>query len=570
MEILNEIQDSVILYANILSQILKLDVTVVNSQLIRIAGTGRLAAEINSSMYGESLIFQTVLKTKKLQVIDQPGIDPVCGPCDHKETCKERFHMSAPIMEQGKAVGVIGFLCYTKKQRDHAIRNRQVFMELLQQFADLISLKAAEAVKNREDRGMRELLETVIDRMDAGVIVFDQNLQVLQVNLTCCQILQLTEKELFTQLTGVEKTGNVISDLNEYILSTQNRRYVLTGKLFDLKINDGSKLFLFQQADRKPARSLGISSGKNYGISRIEGTSPSVLKIQQEILRIAASPSCVLITGDTGTEQAAAAAAIHEESSRSEELLITVNCEAASEDTLEAELFGIARTSSRKGSTGKIESCAKGTLILEEVSHLPYSLQLRISQFLENRMLVRKGGTKGVHMNTRLIFTSSEDLTALTRQGRFLQSLFYRISALTIHMPSLKERTGDLPQLSQKYLYQNAREMNRTIEEIRPDFYNALASYSWPGNLWELRSVMEYALNMMPAEGIISSALLPEHIRSLAETDMDLNLDHMEEKLLKQALSRYSTSVEGKTKAAAALGISLPTLYRKLKRYGLD
>lgn len=153
MEVLREIQDTVILYANILSQILKMDVTIVDTSLRRVAGTGRMEKQVDTDISEEGHIFKQTLKTCQTQVIDSPGENEICQKyCSHIEECKEKFHMSTPIMEKGSPIGVICFTCYTKKQRAHAMRNKESFQKFLQQFADLIALKAAEKRKCSEMR----------------------------------------------------------------------------------------------------------------------------------------------------------------------------------------------------------------------------------------------------------------------------------------------------------------------------------------------------------------------------------------------------------------------------------
>ena len=177
MEILDEIQDTVILYANILAQILKIDVTIVNSSFKRIAGTGRLIKEINTDMSEEGHILKKAMESGETQIVNEPGKNEICRDCHSREHCRETFHMSTPVMIKGQAIGVICFTCFNQKQRSHALKNQEIFKQFLQQFADLISAKAQEALENKKNLAMKELLETIVDRLDAGVIVMDQHIR---------------------------------------------------------------------------------------------------------------------------------------------------------------------------------------------------------------------------------------------------------------------------------------------------------------------------------------------------------------------------------------------------------
>lgn len=572
MEILDEIQDTAILYANILAQILKIDVTIVDSRFKRIAGTGRLSKEINTDMSSEGHILKRAMEEGKTQIVAEPGNNEICRDCGSREHCRETFHMSTPIMERGRAIGVICFTCFNQKQRSHALKNREVFKQFLQQFADLISAKAAEALDNKKNLAMKELLETIVDRLDAGVIVLDRHNGVVQTNLMCCQILKMRESELFTMPVRIAPTGNQAGNLNEYSLSVGASSYSLVGKVFDLSSEDGLTFFLFNQAERTLRDSLGLADKRTkQGMERIEGNSPQIQKVKQEILHMVNSPSPVLVTGEKGTEKSQFAMAIHEEGERSGELVYSVNCEAVPAGQIERELFGAAKTKTSKGKVGKIEAATKGTLILEEVEYLPYEVQLRLWEFLDSQLLVRQGTSKGVRVNTRIICTSSADLAEFVRQGRFLPALYYRINILPVYVPPLRERKGDIYLLAQKYLQRYTKAMNKNIQNISDGFFFSISQYGWPGNQWELRNVMEYAANMMKMDGNIDTDQLPPNLQTdMGEQEESLNLDEMERRMIEKAINRYGTSVESKRKIAKALGIGMATLYRKLNKYGLN
>lgn len=573
MEVLREIQDTVILYANILSQILKMDVTIVDTNLRRVAGTGRMKKQVDRDISEEGHIFKQTLKTCQTQVVDSPGENEICQKyCSHIKECKETFHMSTPIMEKEKPIGVICFTCYTKKQRAHAMRNKESFQKFLQQFADLIALKAAEKREMQRDMAMKELLKTIVDHLDAGVLVLNQYGQVVEINDMCCEILRLSKIDVCAEEVKISKTGNQIGDFEEFCVQAGGNSYNLVGRFIYLGMGEEMSFLLFKQAERTMRESLGLRSRKSViGIDCIEGESPQAKRMKQEVLKIADSPTSVLILGEKGLEKDKIVRAIHEESKRKEQLFLIINCAVDNQERLEKELFGVAGEKNLRGKVGKLETASKGTVVLEDVEKLSQELQRKIWEFLEDGTFTRCGGMKKYKADTRLLFTSSADLARAAEEGHFLYPLYYRISTLLLRVPPLRERQGDIHYFAQKYLQQYADKMKKEIHVISSEVYRCVDSYSWPGNLWEIRSAMEYAVNMMQLDGQITMEELPERIRLEAEEkEENLNLEAMEKRMIEKAIARYGKGTEDKKKVAEVLGIGMATLYRKIKKYEIE
>lgn len=573
MEILEEIQDLVMVYANILSQILKIDVTIVDRKFKRIAGSGQLIKEINEDMSKEGHIMKKVMEEGKTHIVEMPGQSEICKDCETKDRCRETFHMSTPIMDNKKAIGVICFTCFNQRQRNHALKNQEVFKQFMQQFADLISAKVAEVRDYKKNLSMKDLLENIVERLDAGVLVLDRYHNVIQTNAMCCHILKLPESKLFTMPVRILPTGNQIDQLNEYDMTVGSSSYSLVGKIFELDGKTGQTFFLFSQAERTIKNSIGLSRKKKcVGIERIEETSLVIQAIKQEILQVMNSPSPVLIWGERGTDRKKYAIAIHEEGERSKEIVCHVNCEVIPKEQLEQELFGVVKTRTEKGKVGKLETASKGTLILEEVENLPYEVQRKLGKFIDDHLVIRQGSNRGVKVNTRIICTTSADLLDLVKQGRMLPDLYYRINILPLHIPPLRENKGDIYFLAQKYLQQYSKTMNKEVKYITDEFFTSISQYDWPGNKLELKSTMEYVVNMMKIDGKIDIDLLPRHLRwgsVRLHTEESFNLEEMEKNMIQKAINYYGTNVEAKRKIAEALGISMATLYRKLDKYRL-
>ena len=242
------------------------------------------------------------------------------------------------------------------------------------------------------------------------------------------------------------------------------------------------------------------------------------------------------------------------------------------QERLEKELFGIAGERNLRGKVGKLEAASKGTVVLEDVEKLSQELQRKIWDFLETGTFTRYGGMKKYKAGTRLLFTSSVDLVKAAEEGHFLYPLYYRISTLLLRVPPLRERQGDIHYFAQKYLQQYADKMKKEIHVISSEVYHCVDSYSWSGNLWEIRSAMEYAVNMMQLDGQITMEELPERIRleTKEKEEENLNLAAMEKRMIEKAIARYGTGTADKKKVAEVLGIGVATLYRKIKKYGIE
>lgn len=283
------------------------------------------------------------------------------------------------------------------------------------------------------------------------------------------------------------------------------------------------------------------------------------------IERAAASDSPVLLTGESGTGKELAARALHRLSGRAGPL-VDLNCAVITEGAAESELFGFERGAAGAGvsarKSGHLELAASGTLFLDEVSELESRLQGKLLRALEQGSFFRVGGTQKVEVDVRIVTATNRDLPALVKEGRFRDDLFYRINAITIHLPPLRERTEDVPLLVEHFLKVFG---GASPPSLAPDALEALQAYNWPGNVRELRNVMERAV-LLAAGGEVRASELPLGQSTAAATLVggtvtlaDLERRHIE------AVLRQTQWHQGR--AAAALGISSKTLYRKIREY---
>src|SRR5271166_4714234 len=244
----------------------------------------------------------------------------------------------------------------------------------------------------------------------------------------------------------------------------------------------------------------------------IIGSCPAMREVYKAIGRVAAQDVPVLITGESGTGKEVAARAIYQHSARSRSAFLALNCAAIPEALLESELFGHEKgafTGADRKRIGKFEQVSGGTLFLDELGDMPLALQAKMLRVLQDQTFERVGGNETIRTDVRLIAATHRDLKAWSAEGKFRPDLYYRLGVFSIHLPPLRERGDDLSLLVQHYLRRYSGELGRAVREVAPEALQRLRSYSWPGNIRELQSVIKQAL--LRASGpVLLPAFLPE------------------------------------------------------------
>jgi two-component system NtrC family response regulator len=276
----------------------------------------------------------------------------------------------------------------------------------------------------------------------------------------------------------------------------------------------------------------------------------------------------VFLQGETGTGKEAFAAALHRASSRANQPFVAINCAAIPEPLLEAELFGYekgAYTGAYKQTKGKIELAANGSLLLDEIGDMPVALQAKLLRFFEERVVERIGGRELIPVDVRIICATHQDLRALIRDGRFREDLFYRVSEVTILVPPLRERSGDAVLLARHFLEQAAARHGRHIRGFTDKALKAIEAYPWRGNVRELENVVNSAVIMADHKQIGLEEL---HLGAVGGDT--LSLHEVRAAAEKRAIENAMIQTSGNlTRTADLLGVSRPTLYDLLDKYGL-
>ncbi|HHY41718.1 MAG TPA: sigma 54-interacting transcriptional regulator [Thermoanaerobacterales bacterium] len=577
--ILKNMQDTVAKYANVLSQILKVDVEIVDENLDRIAGTGMFAGRINKNIEHEGYVYKEVIKTGKRKIIKEPGRHKICTSCPKllkQGYCEETFEMSMPISTGEKVIGVIGFVCFNNEQKEHILHNFDTFAEFLEQISDLISTKAKEEIEKENMLMIIDMLNHIIDKMDQGVIIADEEGKVSSLNSIAKRILEVdSDKNLHIKLRA---TGNTVINMKEYELIMPKKTYIIAGEEYRILQSNFkySKVFIFTDINSLKHKIFSATTTKeDMGLKNIIGESSSIKILKSKVKKIAQSSSTVLITGESGTGKELFARAIHMESKRNNNPFVAINCAAVPDTLLESELFGYVKGAftgaDPKGKIGKVEFANTGTLFLDEIGDMPLYLQAKLLRVLEQKEVVRLGSNKPIPVDVRVIAATNKNLEKLIEEGSFREDLYYRLNVLPINIPPLRERKEDIRVLTDYFVRKYTALFKKRVVGFENEVWDFLYKYDWPGNVRELENTVEYMINMLDQNGIISVSLLPQKIRFDLNKHNDLiPLEKMEIDLIKRALDLYGGSVTGKQKAAEALGIGIATLYRKIKKYSLE
>ena len=315
---------------------------------------------------------------------------------------------------------------------------------------------------------------------------------------------------------------------------------------------------------------INKANGARYTFDDIVAESPAGAQTKALAETIAATDATVLLESESGTGKELYAQAIHNASLRREGVFVAINCANFNPNMLESELFGYvegAFTGAKKGGKlGLFEAAAGGTLFLDEISEMDLGLQAKLLRVLQERRIRPVGGVKEIDMDVRVIAACNAGLPDYVDQGKFRKDLYYRLNTFPIHIPPLRERTGDIPALAAAILDQLSHKLRRPFT-LTDEAVRLLQAHSWPGNVRELRNVLEFSAYLTPS-GIITCEAFPADLRRPAEHDAALPLVQrvraFEKREIQRLLARNGASLEGKKKTAAQLGISLASLYNKL------
>ncbi len=301
---------------------------------------------------------------------------------------------------------------------------------------------------------------------------------------------------------------------------------------------------------------------------RFIGETPVIRKIKDYIKRAAATDCNVLITGETGTGKENVAQLLHWHSPRREQPLVCINCAALPENLLESELFGYERgafTGAAEPHPGKLRLAEGGTVFLDEIFEMTPFMQAKLLRALDTRKIYSLGGKKSIPLNIRIVVATNQDPEAAMAEGLLRKDLFYRLNVARVNLPPLRERLADIPLLLQHFLRETNRRYEGEVESISPEVMEVLLGYNWPGNIRELRNLVEALyINLDPHSRGVSLNHLPDAFQRLSQNSEGPQEDR------EQVLQALLATRWNKSEAAQKLQISRMTLYRKMEKYELQ
>lgn len=300
------------------------------------------------------------------------------------------------------------------------------------------------------------------------------------------------------------------------------------------------------------------------------GQSDTMIRLMDIIKKVAKTDANVLITGENGTGKEVIAKMIHRLSDRSSETLVSVDMGAVTESLFESELFGHVKgafTDARTDRAGKFEAADRGTLFLDEIGNLNFTLQAKLLAALQSRHIVRVGSNTPIPVNIRLISATNKNLFKAVEDDSFREDLLYRINTIQIEVPALRDRKEDIPMLADFFVQRFAKKYNKQNLRMNDKTMQKLQNYQWPGNVRELQHAIEKAIILSDGNELQPSDF---YMRTIEERDSILEaitLEEMEQILIEKALKKYDKNISA---VASELGITRPTLYNKMKKYGLS
>ncbi len=581
--VLMQIQPTIQRFARMLASVLQLEVEIVDENLCRVAGTGAYGKFLGRQLSGNSRLLRHVLETKTEKVVTQSRFDPLCEGCDSKENCREKAFLGTPVILQDRCVGVISLIAVTHEQQEHISDNLREFSDYVRHISTIFVSKLL------EDQGpgdnISKIFATMIDNMDQGVLVVDDESRVQFVNQTALKTLGVVQNNIIgkpIRFRPLTFESNFTHGHMQHIVSWDDKSELIIGQLHNIQ---GRQLFLMAFHQSHTSFSVANAPDEPH-IEQLVGECRVMRQLNRLISRIAPSPSSVMVVGESGTGKEVVARAIHKLSGRRNKPFIAINCAAIPEQLLESELFGYVKGAftgaSANGKTGLIQAANTGTLFLDEIGDMPLMLQAKLLRAIEAREILPIGASSPIQVDIRIISATNQNLAQFIAEGKFREDLFYRLNVIPITLPPLRERQEDIELLVHYFLHLHTRRLGSVYPGIAPDVVEILRKHRWPGNLRELSNLMEYLVNVVPSGEVIDSTLLPPNllnngtteqsdVTEVSEAHLSLDdaggtaLEEMEKQMIREALSRHNS----KKQVADELGIGIATLYRKIKKYEL-
>lgn len=417
--------------------------------------------------------------------------------------------------------------------------------------------------------GDREAAIIALRRFEPSVVTLDLGLPPdadgsTEGIATLTEILDLAPKTKVVCVTGNDDRANAVKAISLGAYDFYPKP--IDPEILRLIVERAFHVHQLEQENRKLSNQFINSS-----LNGILATSPQMLKICRTIEKVAPTDITTLLLGESGTGKELLARSLHDLSPRASNRFVAINCAAIPETLLESELFGHEKgafTGATKQTIGKIECAHTGTFFLDEVGDLPFPLQAKLLRFLQERIIERIGGREEIPVDVRVICATHQDLPALIQQGKFREDLYYRISEISVNIPPLREREGDIVLLARSFLEKFNQQHKKDLRGFSDGAVAALQKHPWLGNVRELENRIKRAVVMTDGNLITAEDLeLPNTEQAVNPFNLRQVRDEAERNAIQHALNLYSGNI---SHSAEALGISRPTLYDLMNKHGIS
>lgn len=589
------IQDFTQQMVDAISAVIDFDVAIIDDSISLVAGSGKYKNRIGYN-YGKGSITQKLLSddafaNQDFVLVQTPHFNDICKDCETRSDCDINAALICSINYSKKVVGTLSLFATNESQSETIVRKIDKLSCFLTKISALISSKIGEKEMHEQASFMDNKFTTVINSVNEGVVAFDEDGVITQCNKSGPKML----KKDLPQVLGQHITSifpNLPKDISILEKNASN---------FELSCNENGKSHKTSFSgtmisfDQSSGRKGGLISFrcvakvhnvilKNNGqpgtlvFDNIQGSSKAILDIKERMKRVAFTDSTILLYGESGTGKELFAQAVHNESHRGNGPFIPINCGAIPELLLESELFGYEEGAftgaKRGGKPGKFELAHGGTIFLDEIGDMPLHLQVKLLRVLQEKKFERVGGVNSIWTDIRLVAATNRNLEEMIKLGQFRNDLYYRLSVIPFIIPPLRERDNDILTLARYFLEKFNTILRKDIEGFDRVVEQIIEGYGWPGNVRELENAIEYAVNIETDPVITVRRFPPRIVDAVLRVNLGdqrvETLENLERDAIIRALRHYGMNTVGKEKVARALGISLATLYRKMKEFEIN
>ena len=569
----------------------KIDVMVVDSNKTIIAATGMLESMVNNKIIESGIINREIFQRRqKYFILTNPQKDHICIGCDrYQKTCIYKNVVATAIYNGDTIAGVISINAITEEQVGFMTNNEQNILDFLNRISNLLSSKLSENKMIKELKKNTAFLDNIYNKINKGIIITTLDYKIIKTNDYMKKMLSLEEsdflnrhvREIFPDIPIDGYIGNLENPkYNEISTKVDGQRRFLLYTTTSIFLGGNIDVIVYIFEDHKTFNNIIYQiSEKNHCITLndIIGEDESLIEFKKNIKKISATDSTILLCGETGTGKELFARAIHNESPRSSEPFIAINCATIPESLIESELFGYEKGSFTgaltKGKHGKFYLADKGTIFLDEVESMPLYLQQKLLRFIERKEIERIGSNGCIPVDVRIVSATNIDLYEMVKRKEFREDLFHRLNVVGLFIPPLRDRGRDPLVLANFFIEKFNKKLNKNILGLSKEVEDLFLEYNWSGNVRELQNTVEYAINMETSD-YIKVKNLPVNLknyRKISNTTKEnteiIALEDFEKANIVKALNLYGYNDEGIIKAAKKLGISRSTLYRRIAKY---